>query len=345
MDKFGELIKDFGGAVLITSDENCFYYSGFTGGDSFLLITQSSKYLFTDKRFTQQSKNEAPDFTVFDCNVMNALRDVAKSENIKQFGFEENRLSVSSFCNFSSIAKMVPMGSRIDGVRKIKTPLELDKIEEAQRLSEDAFLYLLKNIKAGMTEIEAAFILESYMRKNGAKGTSFDTVVASGARGAMPHGIASKAIIEKGDLVVIDFGCKLDGYCSDMTRTIGIGSVSEEKKKIYNIVLKANLAACEAARPDMTGGELDKVARDIIDDAGYGECFGHSLGHGVGIEIHESPTARSGDDEPFCEGMTVTIEPGIYIPDLCGVRIEDLVAFTGNGIKNFNKVTKELVII
>ena len=344
MTRCERLLKETGCPVLITSDENCFYYSGFTGGDSFLLISEDYKGLFTDGRYTVQAKEEAPDFEVFDHDVINNLKKIAEDKNIEVAGFEESNMTVANMARFTFL-KLIPVGGKINGLRKIKDETEIKKIAEAEKLSEEAFNYFLENAKSGMTETEAASLIESYMRKNGARKPSFETIVASGKRGAMPHARAENEIIVPGFPVVCDFGCMLDNYCSDMTRSVFFSYAEEKCREIYEIVKKANLAALSVAKEGVLAGEVDKAARDIIEKAGYGKEFCHSLGHGVGLQVHEAPYARSKSEEALLSGMTLTIEPGIYIHYCCGIRIEDMIVIEENGVKNLNKITKDLIIL
>ncbi len=345
MDRCEKLLKETNSAVLITSDENCFYYSGFTGGDSFLLISEGYRGLFTDGRYTTQAKYEAPDFEIVDSDVLSKLKEITKELGIESVGIEETHMTVFSMARFTSFLKMVPMGNKINALRIIKEPEELEKIAAAQELSEEAFNYFLENLKEGMTEIEGASLIEGYLRSHGARKVSFETIIASGERGAMPHARAENLPIKKGTPTVCDFGCVLDNYCSDMTRTVFLGFCDDKFREIYEVVKNANMAALNFARAGVTNGELDFVARDIIKKAGYGDKFCHSLGHGVGIEIHEAPYARSGGSDILKEGMTLTVEPGIYIPDFGGVRIEDLVIIEKDGVRNLNKVSKDIIIV
>ena len=345
MTRCERLLKEVGHAVLITSDENCFYYSGFTGGDSFLLIADGYRGLFTDGRYTVQAKEEAPDFEVFDYDVINNLKKVVTDRKIDVAGFEEANMTVAMMARFTGIVKLVPAGGKINALRKIKDASEIEKIAAAESLSEAAFNYFLENAKEGMTETEAASLIESYMRKNGARKPSFETIVASGKRGAMPHARAENVKIVPGFPVVCDFGCVLDNYCSDMTRTVFFSYADEKSAEIYDIVKTANLKTLEVIKEGITAGDADKAARNIIEKAGYGKEFCHSLGHGVGLEVHEAPYARSRSEEVLLSGMTLTVEPGIYIPDYCGVRIEDLVIIEKNGVRNLNKVTKDMLIL
>ena len=215
--------------------------------------------------------------------------------------------------------------------------------EKTSKLYDVNSVGMLDFIKPGMTELEIAARIEYGLKKNGAEGNSFDPIVASGVNSSMPHAVPSRKIIEKGDFLTMDFGCTYNGYCSDMTRTIVIGKANDKQKEIYNIVLEAQLAAIDAAKPGITGKALDAVARDIIAKAGYGDCFGHGLGHGVGLYIHEGPRASKINEKPLEAGMTVTIEPGIYVKDFGGVRIEDLLVLTEKGHENLTFSPKELI--
>lgn len=345
MDRCERLLKETDCAVLITSDENCYYYSGFTGGDSFLLIGRGVRCLFTDGRYTTQAKEETYGFDIIDKDVISALKRITEENGIDMVGIEEAHMTVSSMARFTSFLKMVPKGRVINSLREIKEEWEIEKIAAAQELSEEAFNYFLRNLKEGMTEIEGASLIEGYLRSHGARKVSFETIIASGIRGAMPHARAENQPIKKGTPIVCDFGCVLDNYCSDMTRTVFLGFCEDKYREFYEVVKNANMAALNFARAGVTTGELDFVARSIIEKAGYKDNFCHSLGHGVGLQIHEAPYARSGGSDILKEGMTLTVEPGIYIPDFGGVRIEDLVIIEKDGVRNLNKVSKDIIIV
>ncbi len=345
MDRCDKLMALLGRPCLITSDENVFYFSGFTGGDSFLLIAENFRGIFTDTRYTHQAKREAAGFTVFDTDAMENLRKTVRDLKIKEVGIEEEHMTVADMARFTDFLSVAPAGSAIKSLRMIKERCELEKIRLSEQLSEAAFMHFINHAYVGMTEISAACLIEGYMRSHGAKKTSFDTIVASGANGAMPHMTASDRVIESGSLVVCDFGCVLSGYCSDMTRTVAFGEVSDYEKEVYEVVRSAQSAALKKVRCGITGKEVDSAARDVIADAGYGEYFIHSTGHGVGLEIHEAPSASARADTVLKEGMTLTVEPGIYIPDRFGVRIEDLTVVGKDGCECLNNVTKELITI
>ncbi len=233
----------------------------------------------------------------------------------------------------------------IEELREIKDEEEIAIIEKACSIADLAYDHILKMIQPGMTEIEVANQLDFYMRSLGASGVSFETIVASGLRSAMPHGVASKKIIEQGDLITIDFGCYYEGYVSDMTRTFAIGDPGEQLKEIYQIVLEAQLAVLEVAKPGVTGKQLDAVARDYITKHGYGEAFGHSTGHGIGLEIHEGPNVSVRAEKQFVPGNIITDEPGIYLPGIGGVRIEDDLLITSDGNRVLTHSPKELIIL
>lgn len=329
----------------ITSRAGIFYYSGFTSEDAALVITKKDAVLITDSRYLIQAKIQAPNFRIY--NIADGLDKLFGELALERLGFEEAYMTVSEYERLkdASKAELSAMGKEIAEPRRIKEPGEIEKIRAAESLGDAAFSHVLTKLHAGMTELEAAFEIESFMRKNGASGTSFETIVASGKRSALPHGTATEKVIENGDFVTMDFGCVLDGYCSDMTRTVVIGAASEKQREIYNVVLSAQRAAIAAACEGIACSEVDKVARDIIKEAGYGDCFGHSLGHSVGVEIHENPnfSPRSGDCTQC--GNVITVEPGIYIEGFGGVRIEDIVAITPKNVQNLTKSEKELIII
>lgn len=341
-DKIRSFLED-GEGVIITGYPNIFYYSGFASEDAVLVVTKDRQILATDSRYTVQAKQQAADFEIYD--IENGLKKLFCGVNEKVFGFEENIMTVSEMAIFQKLTKkLVPMSEKLNKPRRIKDSAELEKIASAEKLASDALLHTLPQIKVGMTEREVALMIEFYMLKNGASKASFETIVASGVRSSMPHGIASDKIIETGDFVTMDFGCVLDGYCSDMTRTVVMGKASDRQREIYGIVQKAQEEALNAIAAGKRCADIDKVARDIIENAGYGKNFGHSLGHSVGIEIHEAPNF-SPKSKDFAEsGNVITVEPGIYIEGFGGVRIED-VAVVGEKTQNLTDFTKELIII
>lgn len=332
------------GGFYITSRANIFYYSGFTSADASLLITKDRAVIITDSRYITQAKTEAPDFEFY--NISGGLAGIL--EGVDRVGYEEDDISVSSFHELEASApksEFFAAGDMISKPRRIKEPAEIEKIRRAEELGDAAFSHILKILRAGISEREAAFELETFMRKNGASGVSFETIVASGARSALPHGTAGEKIIEKGDFVTMDFGCVLDGYCSDMTRTVVIGRADSRQREMYDAVLRAQEAALALAREGVLCSEVDAAARDVLKEAGLGEYFLHSLGHSVGIEIHERPNFSPKSRDVAQCGNVITVEPGVYIEGFGGVRIEDVVAITPKNAENLTKSAKELIII
>jgi len=330
---------------MISSPENLYYYSGFTGGEGTLLIHQEKHLLFTDSRYTVQAKEEAPDFEVIDVAGQKPI-DFLVAEAPAQIGFEGDFISASAYRNLIERlpeAEWVTMDEEILRQRSVKDAGELEKTRRAAQLADAAFAAIIPMLRPGVREKEVALSLEWEMRKNGAKKSSFDMICASGVRSAMPHGVASDKVMEAGDFVTLDFGCFVDGYTSDMTRTVVLGKASAKQKEVYQTVLRAQTEALAGLSAGVTGKAADKIARDIIKNAGYGDCFGHALGHGTGLLIHEAPTLSPRSETVLEPGMLVTVEPGIYIEGFGGVRIEDLVIITQNGYENLTTSKKELL--
>lgn len=334
--------------VIVYSSENRRYLSGFTGSTGFAVIGKGNMDFVTDFRYKEQAGNQCIGYNVVihNNNLMRKLVEAINSAGIKRLGIEEDFMTVG----FSEEIKMalpgielLPAGYVFKKLRVKKDKTEIENIRKAAAIADSGFKHIVSFIKPGMSEIEVASELEYYMKKKGASGISFDTIAASGIRSSLPHGIASEKIIEKDEFLTLDFGCVYNGYCSDMTRTVFIGKASEKHRKIYEVVLKAQTEALKAIKPGVTGTYADKVARDIITDEGYGEYFGHGLGHGVGLAVHEDPKLSILGDNILEAGMTVTDEPGIYIPGFGGVRIEDLLLVTENGAESLSKSPKELI--
>lgn len=339
--------KDIEG-LLISSVENRTYFSNFIGDEEagYLFVTQDKEFILTDSRYTQQAKQQS-DFEVIEykASSVKTIRDLTDRFKIRKLGFEDQHIVYSKYNRISENvgAHMVAVGDLVSDIRTVKDSDEIEKIRAACELGDRAFAYILSFVKPGITEKELSSELEYYMKKNGAQGLSFDSVVATGRRTSLPHAIPTDTKVESGDFVLFDFGCKLNNYCSDMTRTVVVGRANEEQKKIYNTVLKAQKRALDFISKGKKGSEVDKIARDYIAEKGYGENFGHSLGHGVGLFIHEEPRLSSNYNNELQCGMVVTVEPGIYIESFGGVRIEDMVVITENGTENFMKAPKELM--
>ncbi len=335
------------GAVLLSSPHNMRYFSGFSGGEGAALITKEKSVLFTDSRYTEQAEVEAKEFSVLESNDwMKSACEFFEAEKVEVVTIEDDSLSAGEFSRLKSLAKKCEFVFGADEIKKlrmVKTEEELDKIRRAEEIGCRAFEHILDYIKPGIAEREIALEIEYFMRKQGASGTSFETIAISGARTSLPHGVPTEKRIEQGDFVTMDFGCVLEGYCSDMTRTVVVGRASEEQKKIYNIVKTAQQIGLESIRAGVKCSDCDKAARDYIASCGYGQHFRHSLGHGVGLLVHELPNLSPRSDFTLEENMVVSCEPGIYIPSFGGVRIEDLVAVTKDGRENLTRVTKELI--
>lgn len=339
-------------ALVITDPYNMRHVSGFRGGEGALYISRTQKVLITDSRYTEQAAKES-DFTVTEEHRSHKREQILAECMEKEgksgefaMGYEDESLLCSEFHRMQEALKVsqwVPLGDRIDGLRAVKTKEELEYLAKAEEIGDKAFAKLLPLLKPGMTELEAAAELEYLMKKEGAENLSFSTIVASGLNSSMPHAIPGEKKLEEGDFITFDFGCKYKGYCSDMTRTVVLGKASEKQKEIYQVVLKAQLAALDALRAGVSGSSVDKVARDIITEAGYGEYFGHGLGHSVGLFIHENPRLSPADDTILQPGMIQTVEPGIYVPGFGGVRIEDMVIVTEEGHINLAHSPKELI--
>lgn len=338
--------------VFITLCEaNYFYLTGFDGSAGAVIITKDKQYFITDSRYITQSKEQTLGSNVeiiIQSQPTLLLECVAlfKKLDVKMIGFEADRVKVIELETLKTAAvELKPLTNFIETIRYIKEPEELKAIGKAIDVVETVFTELLTYVKPGMTEIELAMRMEMHMRKLGASGTSFDTIVASGLRGALPHGHATDKVIESGDFITTDFGAIVNGYCSDMTRTFAVGTPNEKLVEIYNVVLDAQLTSSAAIEEGKTGKEIDAIARTIIGDAGYGAYFGHGLGHAVGIEIHEAPGLRTTGETILTSGMVVTVEPGIYIEGLGGVRIEDMILVEKNKNKNLMSLPKDLIIV
>jgi Xaa-Pro aminopeptidase len=335
---------------LVTSPYNLRYLTNFTGTTGLAVITLDKAFFVTDFRYTEQAASQAQGFEIVK-NVGPIFDEVAtlcETQQINALAFEESYVSFAEYSTLEEIIEesaLVPVAGMIESLREVKDEAEVAIIKKACEIADKAFAHILTKIKPGMTEIEVANELDFFMRAQGATGVSFDTIVASGVRSAMPHGVASSKVIEQGDLITIDFGCYYEGYVSDMTRTFAIGDPGEKLKEIYQIVLDAQLKVLEAAKAGMTGIALDAVARDHITACGYGEAFGHSTGHGIGLEIHEGPNVSFRADKAFVPGNVITNEPGIYLPGIGGVRIEDDMLVTESGIEVLTHSPKELIIL
>ena len=338
-------------AILLTGEANCYYAAGFMG-EGIALVTRRGSWYFTDSRYT-----EAADKAIGDAAVIrevsrekpfSALINEALAEaGAEKAGFEEQRMTVAEHAVYSEKlhCTLTPASSLMTELRGSKDEEELSCMTAAQRIAEGALEQILKEIRPGMTEKEIAARLNYLMVSAGAEKTSFDTIVASGPNGSMPHAVPGMRKVREGDFITMDFGCVYKGYCSDMTRTVALGRPSDEMRNVYDIVLQAQLAGIAAAKAGVTGAVIDGAARKVIQDAGYGVYFGHSFGHSLGIDIHEAPNAAPGNDKPMPDGAVVSAEPGIYLPGKFGVRIEDVMILRPDGAQVITKAPKALLVL
>ncbi|WP_046180412.1 M24 family metallopeptidase [Domibacillus tundrae] len=335
--------------LFIMSPYNRRYISGFTGTAGAVLVTGEAAIFLTDFRYTEQAAAQAEGFTIIQHtkSLFEEAMGQAETLGVRTLGFEKEYISYQEFellqKHFNGTLE--PVAGLVENLRLIKTESEIKILKEACDIADAAFKHILDFLKPGAKEIDVSNELEFFMRKCGAASSSFDIIVASGARSALPHGVASEKEIESGDFVTLDFGAYYKGYASDITRTVAVGEPTDQLKEIYAVVLEAQMAAVDQIKPGMTGKEADAVTRDIISSRGYGDAFGHSTGHGLGLEVHESPRLSVMNDKPLQSGMVVTVEPGIYLPGIGGVRIEDDIILTDGGNELLTHSTKELIIL
>ena len=336
-------------ALVVTRPENRIYLSGFTGSTGVLVITKTTAYLLTDFRYLEQATAEAPDFQVVQHGraFAETLRDTLQQAGITNLGFEKDVVSYQQYEEWRAKLNISlrPVNGLVEKLRAVKDARELAAIRTACQLADEAFHHILKVIKPGVSEQDLALELEFYMRQRGASGIGFDIIAASGVRSALPHGLASPKKLVTGELLTLDFGATVNGYNSDITRTVVIGLPTTRQQEIYGIVQAAQEKARQALRPGIKAGELDRLAREMISTAGFGEAFGHSLGHGVGRAVHELPTLAVDNETVLEPGMVVTIEPGIYLPGWGGVRIEDTVVVTATGGESLTNSPRELMTV
>lgn len=341
-----ERISAFADAIIITDELNQYYISGFRYTDGFVVVTKQSAHIVTDFRYIEAAEALAP--AGFEIVAPKSMReyiaDVFAKENVKTVAFEEDRVTYSAPEALKKDIKAEFVTSRgvIEEMRRYKDRGEVEKILAAQKITDDAFEHILKVMTPDMTEIDVAVELEFFMRKQGAEEKSFDTIAVSGAASSLPHGVPRNVKLEKG-FFTMDYGCVVDGYHSDMTRTVVLGKADEDMKKLYNTVLHAQVSAIEGAKVGMKCSAIDAIARDIIESAGYHGCFGHGTGHGVGLEIHEEPRFSPKSADFFKSGHIITVEPGIYIAGKGGCRIEDMIYADGEKVVNLTGARKELI--
>ena len=337
-------------ALLVTNLTNVRYICGYVGSNGSVLLSPTRRMLFTDFRYVQAAREQTSGVEVVEAgrDLFDKLAEALDGLGVTRVGFESDHTSVSRFerlrTRFAGKELVATIGL-VEAIRTVKAPDEIDLMARAAQIADQGFAACRDGVFAGRTERQVAWELEGIMRAAGADGPSFGIIVASGANGARPHAVPADTPIPIDTLVTIDMGAILDGYVSDCTRTFATGPLPPELAEAYDVCLAAQLPALAAVRPGITGGDLDKVARDHIAAAGLGDAFRHSLGHGVGLDVHEEPYARQGLTDEIGVGMTVTIEPGIYLEGVGGVRIEDLVVVTQDGCRVLTAFTKELLTV
>lgn len=337
-------------ALLITNATNRMYMTGFTGSSGYVVMTEERAILLTDFRYMTQAPQQAVGYEVIEHapKAMETVKGLLAKAGLTKLGFEQNDMTYGVYqacAGTLSGIELVPTDSMVEELRMVKDEGELAIMQEAAELADRTFEYVVGVLKPGMRELDIALEIEMYVRAHGAASTSFETIVASGERSALPHGKASDKIIGTNQFVKLDFGAYYKGYCSDITRTVVLGSPTDKHREIYSIVLEAQLETLDRIRPGMTGREADAVARDVIKRYGYGDLFGHGTGHGLGMEIHEAPRLSMTGDVVLTPGMTVTVEPGIYVPGFGGVRIEDDIVITDTGNRRLTQSSKDLIVI
>lgn len=332
-------------AILISDEYNMHYLSG-AEYEGYFFAVKDKSFILTDSRYTEVATEESNGAEVIELSssYIDLIKELCNKFNVKRLGFEDRNMTFYQYKMFSSIeVDFVELNDSVEMLRVIKSEQELEFLKMAESIGDKAFDHILGVIKPGMTEMEIAIEIENALKRNGAEKTSFDTIVASGINGSRPHAVPGQKKVQLGELITMDFGCKYKGYCSDMTRTVMLGKADEKQREIYNVVLEAQLSSLEALHAGVKGCDIDKVARDIISNAGYGQYFGHGLGHSVGLFIHEFPSLSPKSNTIIESNVIVTVEPGIYIPKFGGVRIEDMVVVTNNGHINFANSPKQLI--
>ncbi len=333
-------------AIVVSTLVNVRYYTGFKGSNALLLVTRKGSLLFTDPRYTTQAQQESNcPVRIVAGPLLKALASKLKALGAKRIGFEDAKLSYSLYCGLSELGKLVPLGDAVEKPRWIKTSAEIEAIRASVKLNSSALERAMKHFKVGMKEKDLAAEIDHQMRKLGAERNAFDTIVASGTHSALPHAHPRDTRIQAGSFLLIDMGACLNGYMSDMTRSFGVGSVPRKALRIYKAVLEAQLAAIDAVRPGKLAGQIHAAAVKVLKGHGLDQYFIHSTGHGLGLEIHEAPRLGKKVQTPLEAGMVITIEPGVYEEGFGGVRIEDTVLVTENGVEVLTETPKGWTIV
>ncbi|MEX0992086.1 MAG: aminopeptidase P family protein [Actinomycetota bacterium] len=349
-DRLAARLEELGAdAFLVTHLPNVRYLCGYTGSNGQALIAREGARFFTDGRYTEQSRREVPDMERLSYGgdgFPAMLQEACSQLGVSRVAFEASFLTYKQFQDFSDrVGELIPARDEVGRLRWVKDAEELALIEEAQAITDTGFKAILPELREGVTERELARDLERRLEEHGAEGPAFDTIAAFGEDAAEPHHQPTDRALRHGDIVKLDFGARYDGYHSDMTRTVAFGEPSHELRTVYALVREAQQVGIDAVRAGVRGKDVDRAARAVIEAAGYGEAFGHGLGHGVGLEIHEGPTLSSTFEGELPAGAVVTVEPGIYLPGIGGVRIEDMVEVTDEGCRVLPATQKELVIV
>lgn len=339
-------------AVIISGGSNRFYFTNFHSSAGYLLVSHDEAVFLIDFRYFEKAKQVVKGAKTVLCeSLKKQALEILEKASVKTLFLETDEVSIDTFSAFVEafegieVSKDSKISKAIAELRAIKTAAEIASIKAAQSITEKSFSYILNRIKEGITEREIALDLEFFARKNGSEGVAFDFIVVSGKNSSLPHGIPSDKPIEKGDFITMDFGARVNGYCSDMTRTVALNRLNDEQQRVYETVLTAQNKAFEKIKVGAVCRDIDAVARNFIYESGYKGCFGHGLGHSLGIDIHESPAFNTRDDTVLKSGMVITVEPGIYLEDSFGVRIEDMVLITDDGFENLTKSPKELIVL
>lgn len=335
-------------SFLIMNAVNRNYLSGFTGTAGLCLVLDTKAYFITDFRYVEQANSEVLNMEIVEHQgkVYETVLALLNKHNMKEVAFEKETVTYLEYEIMQKTLeniKLHPVRHVVEELRMIKTTDELEVMQKAAKIADNAFEHIQSYIKPGVRELDVALELEFFMRKSGATSSSFDIIVASGNRSALPHGVASKKEITEGELVTLDYGAYFEGYCSDITRTFAVGEISKELQDIYETVEAAQAYGVEGIKAGMTGKEADAIPRTYINEKGYGDCFGHATGHGLGMEVHEGPSLSPRSNEILKPGMVVTVEPGIYVPNIGGCRIEDDILITNNGNVCLTKSPKHLI--
>ena len=351
LEKYVSLLGAEVDGLLLTSRFSRHYGAEFDIAEGVAIVTVKGCRYFTDSRYIEAAQNGIRGFEVVEMNRENPfsklINEAIADFGVSSLGYEEEYLTVAEFMGFEKKlnVKLIPMSGKINALRQIKEEYELERMRKAQQITDAAFTEVLTRIEYGMTEKELAAELIYCLLKNGGEGLSFEPIVVSGPNTSLPHGVPGDRRLREGDFVTMDFGVTYQGYCSDMTRTVALGHVTEEMRRVYETVLKAQQAGIAATRAGVTGAEVDAAARQVIEEAGYGPYFGHSYGHSIGMECHEMPPCSPSATVVMAENMVCSAEPGIYLPGKFGVRIEDVVIFKDGGCENLTNSPKNLIII